>query len=437
MTPFLRVFSYSLLVLALLALFNFIVDPYGIFNSVHVKGVNYPKSVAQNHEKMVKAYLVSEIRPRAVALGTSRVGFGIDPGSSRWDGPGPRFNLSLADGDVYVTRRFLEHAIAINPPKQVVIGLDFFAFNAKRKTAHDYSENLLAVNGVGKNNADYKSNIILSSVMTYSTLKNALKALKTSRQDRIQVINSETGMRQFAMHGDIYQNDELFELPEMDYLDNAYTAFQGHAGFYIGEKYLIGDKKEYSFEDALSGNSALDEFLKIVQLSKANDIALYAFISPTHAWHMEEIRSIGLWPLFEQWKRELVNIMEQEYEGSRYHLYDFSGYNSITSLDVPEGRMREYKDSSHYLPVVGDLVLSRLFGRNSEGVPEEFGRRLTGGNLESVLGLIRKEQSGYHRSHSDDVREIERIAAKFDMSADTVIIEGGARPFAAKYAPQR
>lgn len=432
MTPFLRIFSYSLLILALLVAFNFVVDPYGIYNAVHMSGVNYPKSEAQNYEKLVKAYLASDIKPESIAMGTSRVGFGVDPESRSWIGYESRFNLSLADGSVYVTRRFLEHVIAIQAPKQVVIGLDFFAFNAKRKIANDYSDELLAVNRNGAVNEKYKRHIILSTLLSYSTIKNSIKAIKNSKNSRIQIINPKTGMRQFAINGEIYHNDELFGLAELDYLDNAYKAFKGHAGFYIDEKYFIGDDREYYFKDKYSGNSTLEDFRKIVQLCDSYDIDLYLFISPTHAWHLEEIRSIGLWTLFEQWKRELVQILELEHKGAPYYLWDFSGYNSITSSDVPYGRMREYKDSSHYLPVIGSMVLSRMFKADQNGVPADFGRRLNNKSLENVLDLIRKEQQKYHEVHPQAVKEIEIIAASRGMSTENVIIEGGVRPIGAR-----
>lgn len=432
MSPFLKIFSYSWLVLVLIGGFNFIVDPYGIFNGVQVAGVNFPKPQAHNHEMLVKSYLVSEVKPDSIALGTSRVGYGIDPRSRSWKGYGSKYNLSMADGSVYVTRRILEHAIAIKMPKQVLIGLDFFAFNAMRKNTNDHTEELLAVKSNGDVNKEYKRHIILSSVLSYSSLKASIKTIRGSREPRIQVLNPETGMRQYAINGQIYDNDKLFNLAELDWEDNAHKAFMAHAGYYTAKKYFIGKDREYYFKDKDSGNSPVEEFRKIVQLCNDNNIELVVFVAPIHVWHTEVIRAIGLWPLFEQWKRELVLVLEKEHSGTPYNFWDFSGYNSVTSVDVPEGRMREYQDSSHYTPVVGNMVLSRVFAQDANSIPVDFGRRLTANNIENVLGLIRIEQQKYHDSHPELVKMMDKTAARLNVSAEDVIVDGGKRPIGAR-----
>ena len=177
MTTYLRIFSFSFYVIAGIGLFNYVIDPYGIFNTVKINGINYPKSEAQNYEKLVKAYLMADIKPDAVVLGTSRVGFGISPESKFWKATGRKYNLSIADGSIYVTRRFLEHAIAIHVPRQVIIGLDFFAFNAETTNSNDSSKELLAITNTGEVNHDYMRHILLSSLFCMARSSAQLKQL--------------------------------------------------------------------------------------------------------------------------------------------------------------------------------------------------------------------------------------------------------------------
>ncbi len=436
MSPFLKIFSSSFLIIAVIGVFNFIVDPYGIYNTVHITGFNSPKSEAQNYEKLVKAYLVADIKPDAIAMGTSRVGYGIDPESKYWSGDGTKFNLSIGAGSVYITRRFLEHAIAIHVPDKLIMGLDFFAFNAKNKIASDYSDALLAIDKKGDFNKSYKWHILLSSILSYSATKTSINTIKKSNDKRIDAIDPNTGMRLYAINGKAYRADELVDIAANDVLPDTHKTFLATEKYFMREWYFSGDRKEYSFEDKAVGNSTFGEFKKIVKLCKDNNINVYFYISPVHARLQEAISVTGLWPLYEQWKKELVWLLEDEYASEQYSLWDFSGYNGMTSVDVRNGRMRTYVDPSHYSPVIGDMILSRMFDGDLTGIPSDFGRRLNGSSLDNVLGAIRQEQVRYKDKHTDDVMEIENAAASLNLGIDNVVILGGERPSGAKLVRQ-
>ena len=239
-------------------------------------------------------------------------------------------------------------------------------------------------------------------------------------------------MRQYAIGGVLYDSDDLVKTSAVDQLDNARYSFTRSEQYFINGKYYTGKNKSYFFEDNDTGRSSLREFREIVTLCKRNGIDLFLFISPTHASQTEVIRALGLWPVFEQWKRDLVGILDDEYENLKYRLWDFSGYNSITSKNVPTGRMREYKDSSHYYPVVGDMVLSKIMGGSQEGEVTDFGMRLNSRSIEKVLDRIRKQQYAYHESHIENVKAIKALAAKSLSGYEPEVVIDGTRPIGAR-----
>jgi len=116
----------------------------------------------------------------------------------------------------------------------------------------------------------------------------------------------------------------------------------------------------------------------------------------------------------------LVEINEQEsacFGESAYPLWDFSGYNSLTTEDVPpdgdsETQMKWYWESSHYKKELGDLVLDRIFDYHHSRriVPDDFGILLTSENITAHLCRIRDKQREYHKLHPGDVAEIEELA---------------------------
>ena len=141
------------------------------------------------------------------------------------------------------------------------------------------------------------------------------------------------------------------------------TNFLSHEGFY--GKYALSQ-------------SRLANFQAIIDKYKQHNIEVKVFISPTHATQYEAIHVAGLWPIFEQWKREVTNIVP---------VWDFYGYNSVTTESIDD-RMNNYINNSHYSPVVGELILNSLLLYQNEKVPNDFGVLLTQENIELHLAKI-------------------------------------------------
>jgi len=177
----------------------------------------------------------------------------------------------------------------------------------------------------------------------------------------------------------------------------------------------------------------LEEFRKSVILLKEQETEVHFFISPAHARQHEVIRQLGLWPIFEQWKKEIVNILENEYPNNNYRLWDFGGYNSITTINVPENsKAREYIDSTHYSPYIGDLILSKIFDIDNHLIPADFGRKLNRETIEIELEKIRLEQKHYINTHESDISEIRQMALDADFLPENVFIQGGNQPYGAR-----
>ena len=134
-----------------------------------------------------------------------------------------------------------------------------------------------------------------------------------------------------------------------------------------------------------------------VEAFAAQGSEVVLFISPIYAWQIEEVDAAGLMPAFEQWKRDLVAMVEAFNRTSRIwvRLWDFSGYNSVTTEAVPaSGPMRWYWEPSHYTSAAGNLVLGRVLGQ-PEGVPTDFGVELTPANIETVIAATRAGHQAY------------------------------------------
>jgi hypothetical protein len=116
--------------LMLLAAFVIAVDPYYVFGSPAWPGINAEKPHYEQRVLIAKPYQVRRMGPAAVALGSSRVEAGLDPRHKGWVG-GRVFNFGIPAQNSYgMMLAYLHAKSAGRPLKQVVAGLDFYAYSA-------------------------------------------------------------------------------------------------------------------------------------------------------------------------------------------------------------------------------------------------------------------------------------------------------------------
>jgi len=162
--------------------------------------------------------------------------------------------------------------------------------------------------------------------------------------------------------------------------------------------------------------TSLDYIREIVWFCREHSIDLRIFITPAHAHQLEIAALLGGWPAIERGKRDLVNLLAQDAESHAtrpFTLYDFCGYSSVTTEEVPpagsEAEMKYYWDSSHFKQEVGDWIVDRLFGTASKDrpVPDDFGVLLTRATIDATLQKVRVDQAVYRHEHPADVAGIQ------------------------------
>ncbi len=151
----------------------------------------------------------------------------------------------------------------------------------------------------------------------------------------------------------------------------------------------------------------------MIRTSYDKGISSRIIISPSHARIWEVIHAGGLWDTWENWKRALVTIVEQEADSAgkpAYEVWDFSGYNAITTEPVSgtTGPMRWYWDGSHFKQAAGRLILSKMFGASAPDVPDRFGAVLNSQNIDAHLSAVREAREMYLIAHPQYAKEAAR-----------------------------
>jgi hypothetical protein len=380
--------------LLLVAAFNRVVNPYGLFDGPVIDGVNREKPETNNRQRISKAYQLRYLKPQAIILGTSRAN-ALDARHIHWRNS-VAYNLALNGSSIYEQWRYLQHAQAISPLREVVLGMDFFMFNDL--TGQNFKEARLAVDAAGHLRTalmNYDAGDLMAGLLSGAAFRSSFKTIK--QQGRYTDTNSNRRNNVVAKGGHWGLFTEMERKLFQEYAAQADRADEKQPGNF----------------------SHFDNYRNIIRFAHAHDIRLHLFISPSHARMWELWRIVGKAEERDNWKRLLVSINEEEaiLAGRKpFPLWDFSGYNSITTEAVPvaeevERSMVGYWEGSHYKHEVANYVLDRLFSVR-DGVriaPDDFGVFLTGGEIE--MHLKREQYAGaqYRNEYHDEVRAMEQL----------------------------
>jgi len=108
---------------------------------------------------------------------------------------------------------------------------------------------------------------------------------------------------------------------------------------------------------------------------------------------------------FEDWKRKIAAIA---YENN-YILWDFSGYNTITTEPV-KTPMKFYWDSSHVKENVGDYILNRLLNKSDDqNIPKDFGTKINPSNIDQHLAIVKQKRKQYLDSNRESIKRTHKL----------------------------
>ncbi len=361
------------------AAFNWVIDPYGIFNGIKQQGLNHNKPKKLDNDRLFKTADIIHLKPATILLGSSRMRQGMNPEYVELQKYPPVYNLGLNGSNIYELRKYLEHSLVNNPDlKVVVLGIDFFMFNGERELQIAFDENRL-------NKFYIVPNDLLNTLFSLTALTDSKNTVLTSIKTRQDTTISDYGKLGFLPYRNL--NPERLQ-----------------GNFQLSIRQYFDFHNQYTLSPDL-----LDEYRKIVEICQKKGIDLKVFISPAHAVQWETIATTGEWETFEQWKREIVKI---------HPVWDFADYNSITTENLDKN-MKNYTDSSHYTPAVGDLVINRLFKVKTETLPPDFGVFITEENIEKHLESNRQSRQKWQGNHPEEIELVKQVYQDFNQQKTT------------------
>jgi hypothetical protein len=381
-----RLIGFTALGTILIALFNGFVDPLLYLNVLSIDGFNAERtSLIDKRSRTAKAAVLQHCPKQVVIFGSSRAQVGL---REDFEGYGNRsvYNAALEGSNMYEMKHVLSYSANYQRPELVIVGLDFSGFTESRNITADFTESNFSLQTGGREVTSYLRYLLSpqSLVASWDTIKSNY----TSSQPLCSSTSGHLNLSKQAIdHRRAFSN----VIANMLVKPGAYAAFR------------YSTLRIKMLEEAIANTH-----------QENTDILL--FFSPIHARQTEVIRGLGLYETYEKWKMDVTkaieNIKLRTSGQGRLELWDFSGYNDITTEEVPplgsSIKMRWYRESSHYSRDTGDLIVSRLLrgSDTSASVASNFGRIVNQGALVSYLAADREASKRYSKLYPEEIIDV-------------------------------
>ena len=347
-----RVWFIIIAAIPVVGVFNYAIDPYGIYKTNYFK---FEKIKRPDKIRLVKVIDIRKIKPKSIVLGTSRAEYGYDPVHSYFIKPS--YNLANSSSSMYENGLNFKLALRQGRLKQVLLVADYRMFNSKTmKTISDFD--------------DYidKSKNIYSYLFSVDALKDGLAT----------VIGTD------SYYANYMENGQLEHFHNQKQIDNK----GGHLNVMnlSDAKYYKDTPVNYVYAD--TGKNSFDDFEVMLALCYENNIKLDVVFGPSHIRQWESLNYYSGYDKWLQWKKDVVLSVDKiakKYNRNQYRIFDFSVYHQLTSEKVPDNKndkMKYHWESSHYKNELGNIVLDRL----NKGVDfNDFGVELSVDNIDEHL----------------------------------------------------
>ena len=412
---FLLIFFLSVgQVLLLIGGFNWWVDPYDIYHPAEYKS-NEPIWISKQL-RLAKAYRIRQLKPQGIVIGASTSQLGIDPDHPGWsEKVYPRYNIAMPGANLYESFRYFQHSHALNPIKQVLIGLDFVSFNIFYQLSDDFNESYMVVSQEGKPQDHNLTNWVVTLF--------SLTAIKASQKKFF-----------YRGAGTHFSNGTEIVDKMGSQIRNNRSSMMWSATTFVTRLLMPPPSHRFCLDDGVRENPSFKYLRQILEVAKENEIDVRLFIQPTHVYLLEVLKALGMMEDYEKWRHRLIDLVEgvnKKYPKSlKFYLWDFSSYNTVTMDEVPleeelKSLMLWHVDVGHFKKSLGDMIQDRIFSYHDIGrvIPEDFGIQINSKNIDLYQTEQRSKQMEYMLVHQDEIKEltdrvnvIKKKIEKFDCS---------------------
>lgn len=372
------------LTIASVAALNYAVDPY-LTHQWDTPAVQRLRPPRERLSVWSKTYAVARYRPDIIYLGNSRTEVGVPAPLPVFDGK-TVFNGALSGASVGDVMAMARHVLNTGVPEVVVWGVDAPSFSLVVGT-HDFDRELVAS---GRNYFARRALLNIKRSLTVDMTR-----------DSVLLLAGQFGSvcrSSLALYG---QHDE--------------QCLANRIGGWGGTASAVAPRVSEYVRGAGPSSEAMAEFVGVLTTMCQRAIRVRLYVNPTHAMTQDALFWAGKWDGMEQWLRSMTDrVAHARRDGCDARLYDFSGFNSVTTEAIPQASQRKemlyYWEPSHYRANVGRMIIQRMFGGDQDLAPDDFGLELRPDMLDRHLAAGRAARDAYHQQHPLESRLARQLA---------------------------
>jgi hypothetical protein len=370
--------------IASVAALNYIVDPY-LTHQWDTPAVQRLRPPRERLSVWSKTYAVARYRPDVIYLGNSRTEVGMPAPMPEFQGK-TVFNGALSGASAGDVMAMARHVLKVSAPEIVVWGLDAPSFSLVVGT-HDFDRDLVAT---GSNYFSQRALLNIKRSLTVDMTRDSVLLLA----GRFGAVCRSS----LALYG---QHDE--------------QCLANRIGGWGGTSTAVAPRVSEYVRGAGPSGDAMSEFTGVLASMCQRGIKVRLYINPTHATTADALFWSGKWSGMEQWLRTMTERVSRERgKGCDAKLYDFSGFNSVTTEPIPQAshskEMAYYWEPSHYRANVGRMIIRRMFGGMQGSAAGDFGIELLPTMLDQHLAAGRAARDDYHQTHPIETRLSRELA---------------------------
>lgn len=353
-----------------------IVDPYGLYGVVRRDDFNAVKPGLSRYQNQIKMEHALRRQPQFIILGNSRAEIGFDPRASALAALGSGYNLAIpGTGLATSASQFAQLRQAGVHPRTVIVGLEFIDFLNPAIPPAARPAPTAAAPAQGR--ADWRFDALFS----LASLKDAVHTLRIQHDGEAATLSAD-GFNPLLEYGAHARRDGYQKMFAQRARESAANLRRKSTRGLATEDFQL-----------------LRSFLLAMAATQA-DVQLVIY--PYHAQMLAMFEAAGLWPLFEEWKTQLVlaiAAVKAQHPDAHISLIDFSGYGRYNCERIPAANERGmatrwYWEAGHFKKALGDIVLRRVMSpRDSAPGDSRFGMPLDGASLAQNRARIAQERS--------------------------------------------
>jgi hypothetical protein len=342
--------TITLLLFAFIGAFNYIIDPYG-YNNRYRLAINAEKAI---QDERIDKFRLFKKYPHADSFifGSSR-GLNLSPSIVTALTGKMTINCAFSSASADEYYLYIKYLIQTREVKQIIIGIDLFAYADGFSSNGTLPELLLS-------HFSLNSNRSFSSYLNFDLLKKSIKTIKhnAKRPQRMQ--------ERYTKYGQVipimYQSARKDHLTLKRYI----------------QSHVIDKPPRWDTRFNTLSKERLNKLLEIKKLCDAQGIKLYLFMSPLY------IKQITM-------KQNKFFLQKKLLKYIAENIQPVWDYNGITAINTDP---YAYEDEFHYHYISGESILSEILTGNAT-IKNYAGTYITPKNISPYLQRVDQRTAEY------------------------------------------